>query len=1081
MAFPTYGKALNITTENMLRILPSVPRGQLNNGLIGEVMSWHKQYGKKQKVVVKNDIVPVIAAILSEQYGALEARQYSSIAPLLYVTHKKYVDLKRRQKDRPEAFRAFCDTLFSVSHGGQGVPNRSSVGASEEDCAATVSVTCVSACSSSASVSVPHVSESSAMPSGSTSVPDLQAAVSERDLHLNSMQRAVDRKDRQINSTQQKLDRQRKRNKKQRKTFAVKKVQQDRRNQERKLKRKEKKIKKLTQQLQALKKQKLHRVYVRVYSPDTKAEIDRAVGSRTRKLRRQCTAKTGELESKIKTMQGRLDNRKSALSKKAKEVKDLKKQITALEEVNTKLHDDLIALRSPTSGVSTRIGRSTTFTSMVRESCFECLNAGVGEKQVSDLVERLYRVHTGRTLVGGMPSLSTVRTMTDDMKEIAKLQLRDALMDETEMTLVHDSTTKKGHSLVNVVVCTKAGKRFLVGVREMGGGTAVETSEAILTALSDISQRGDSERCQLLIRISNTMSDRCVTNNAISRKLSDAKGEELYDFKCGVHPLDTFARVCDAYLKAQAAFENLSLIVNSDQSQLQAFLIAYGKLTWDPKCNCKVSIEAFMAEYGPKFKDGTGVTFALERFSRTRFNCIFRHSGHVYLYAPYVKVFFTKVLEPANLLHRAVFQCLQGDLFDLQLRALGLISKFITGPWMKLVYTYKEGASILELNPYFEEAVHCIQNWAEDASPMLRPDTPCMFSKIDMARDEVFHVLIKGRGEDKNKLCNMLQRFSQLILDTIKRQLATQLEGGKFYKPSKELLEVAKSAPSSSMPCEQMFAMWDAFIASRPHVTSRKVEARVMCRANATLDWLRNKGAEEKEALMQQARASSVVSRQVEKGRADDLKKIKVQKMKDKAADLRNKEARELERTEKRVDEVKRFGGLWKTQSDMTNFLYKTRTKSTTYRVLALKAQIGFRRKVLKCKPLSPMCVSGANLSMLVDFMNTLFAVEVPCDTKEIEALLSGCEDDLVGRRFEQVWTDNAEGVGVEKVYHGTIAGTSTSDQGKPELKVTYDGSDGFFYIEHSELVADLIKRNFCFLPKAAEENELLAASSMTR
>ena len=40
-----------------------------------------------------------------------------------------------------------------------------------------------------------------------------------------------------------------------------------------------------------------------------------------------------------------------------------------------------------------------------------------------------------------------------------------------------------------------------------------------------------------------------------------------------------------------------------------------------------------------------------------------------------------------------------------------------------------------------------------------------------------------------------------------------------------------------------------------------------------------------------------------------------------------------------------------------------------------------------------------------------------------------------------------------------------TSDKGKQELKLQFRDSEGFFYLEHSEIVADIVQENFAFLP----------------
>ena len=437
MAFAEYGKPLGITSENCMQMLASVPKEKLTYGLIGELVSWLKQYGGKLNVKMKVDIVPVVAHILSDGQDAMDEKQRSNISPKMYKVHKQYTEYKRRRKDRPEVLQSYCETLFTLR-----------------------------VASSCASDPAPQTSPAAA--ASSVSEDALQAKVAEQDTALRLLQHDVDRKTDALLSTERKLKQQRTINKQQRVDFDVDNVKQQRIYENRKLKRKETRIGKLKAQIDGLKAMKIKKVYVRLAAPGTKAEVTKALNTNSRRLRRQFKKEKAELEKKVNSLQKRVQNQEASKLKLSAEVAKLKREVRHLEELNTTLNDE-VTLRQR-GACSTRVTPGKAFTSMIRESCFQCLNAGVGEAQVSGLVERLFQINTGLRLVGGMPCLTSVRNMSDQMKELTKIQLRDALMQETEMTLIQDSTTKRGHSLVNVVVATKAGNRYLVGVKEMGGG-----------------------------------------------------------------------------------------------------------------------------------------------------------------------------------------------------------------------------------------------------------------------------------------------------------------------------------------------------------------------------------------------------------------------------------------------------------------------------------------------------------------------------------------------------------------------------------------------------------------------------------
>ena len=44
------------------------------------------------------------------------------------------------------------------------------------------------------------------------------------------------------------------------------------------------------------------------------------------------------------------------------------------------------------------------------------------------------------------------------------------------------------------------------------------------------------------------MSDRAATNTKIENELKQLKGGDINNFKCAMHPLDSFARVCEGVM-----------------------------------------------------------------------------------------------------------------------------------------------------------------------------------------------------------------------------------------------------------------------------------------------------------------------------------------------------------------------------------------------------------------------------------------------------------------------------------------------------------------------------------------------------
>ena len=79
-------------------------------------------------------------------------------------------------------------------------------------------------------------------------------------------------------------------------------------------------------------------------------------------------------------------------------------------------------------------------------------------------------------------------------------------------------------------------------------------------------------------------------------------------------------------------------------------------------------------------------------------------SGMLFCYIKHIRDYFTNVQlhVPRNLVETSVRNSLKSKNIEVTLRALGLVGKAVTGPWMRLVGTEP---NILQMNQHFNEAV----------------------------------------------------------------------------------------------------------------------------------------------------------------------------------------------------------------------------------------------------------------------------------------------------------------------------------------------------------------------------------------
>jgi E1A/CREB-binding protein len=88
----------------------------------------------------------------------------------------------------------------------------------------------------------------------------------------------------------------------------------------------------------------------------------------------------------------------------------------------------------------------------------------------------------------------------------------------------------------------------------------------------------------------------------------------------------------------------------------------------------------------------------------------------------------------------------------------------------------------------------------------------------------------------------------------IRRQVEDQLPGGKFSKPSADVLAQTSSCPTTNLITERDFAHLDQQLKSKPNISTLAVTGSVMFLNNKTCAWMQSLPPEEKAHYMQTAR-----------------------------------------------------------------------------------------------------------------------------------------------------------------------------------------------------------------------------------
>lgn len=710
------------------------------------------------------------------------------------------------------------------------------------------------------------------------------------------------------------------------------------------------------------------------------------------------------------------------LCEKENTLKQFKQEIRNLESKVCELEEEL---SEPHQLLNTRTeGRGRYFHPKIREASYYAQNLGISEDKASELIKSIYETISGTELVGDLPSRKTQSKFGREMKTLSQQQVRAAVTDATNCTLKYDGTTKIGKHITEVEVSTKD-QTFLIGMREQNSGSAAEYVDIIKTCISDITHKSIDcdEPCDISLNISNTMSDRVVTNACVDRLLeSDVLGNKVNSFRCAIHPLDTIGKESEKCIR-QVEKEmtpiplNVMLFKCRGESDTQALIKNTGKLFYNDATGCCKDLTAYIKEklVLPEVESKDYIQSKLyHRFVGNRFHIYFLDAGLVDYYSECLLEFFEKVHVPTNGMQNSLYTILKSKCRAVSFRALGLVGKFVTGPWMRFVPTCRK---ILDVNLPLQKAVETLSNWSADASPVMNGTADAVFSYVPLLKDSVYDHLLTSRGENDDNSCkSLLQELFVNIRSVIVRQMSDQLPGGKFWDPSRELQIQASSCAPDNLSGERCFGAADSYMQRAHNASTEKVEARVMFHKNHTDAWLKEQSPKKRESSIQEAMSETRKRQRVETERKSLLVEKYKEKMKAARVHLSEKEERSRNQMEKLFETILECGGLW-TNSDQMEREYKN-VRTKVRKSNAVKAQLNLRYKYLHPGK-NPISLTKSTDNEMKLHLESVF--EKPIENAKLKTIIQDFSS-LIRLQFYQKWESdsgvtNHQGEMIDVVY----------------------------------------------------------------
>lgn len=251
-----------------------------------------------------------------------------------------------------------------------------------------------------------------------------------------------------------------------------------------------------------------------------------------------------------------------------------------------------------------------------------------------------------------------------------------------------------------------------------------------------------------------------------------------------------------------------------------------------------------------------------------RFNILFYNSAALYYHLGDISGFLQS-LPSRNRLLNAVLEDLGSESYKAGVLALGLLDKFITGPyWRKL----NKAKNILALNQPLLQLKEKLEGLAQDSSPLLDGNFK-LYDDIDIHMDLLYDALLKPDPTDASTQVYLEAVMHGLLL-ILERQAEEQLPGGCHYQPSQKLLLAADNVPTTNIVSERDFGSLDMLLKMKPAASTLGLESLIMWSNNKMADWVKHLTTVERSDIFERARKDKNLENRFKSGAVEEKTKF---------------------------------------------------------------------------------------------------------------------------------------------------------------------------------------------------------------
>ena len=529
-------------------------------------------------------------------------------------------------------------------------------------------------------------------------------------------------------------------------------------------------------------------------------------------------------------------NRSSALEHLVNE-EILLKKIQELETERDMLKGEVADLKVDKQPTSISSKAKNRYDLPIRKALYRCLQHQVPVEAASSLVQQIVSDMTGVTITE-MPSVGTISNMAYEMGVISDIHAGQILMKETHLCIGFDATSLDGDHINEVHVYHVSGPSLVLQIGTLAGGTRDDYAEHIKNTLNDIASTqaaftGEdlhTVKSTMISSLSSTISDRCSVNHCVIEILKTDLDLDLLELNCNVHPLDGLAHKSRQVLKKVDANLEVNSELFGNDCRAANVIFALSKMRYKQGKGDPAGFKFFMKQ--ENIRRGLIV-----RYVGNRLHVLFHLAGIFFMLSGQLQLYLDKYCQNTTNLKTALQKDLRHPIIIMQLQCLGLLGKFLTGPWMREFYANASKRINLEMIPLMHKCMSSLTDLKNNPLQMLtsrrdvfqntlEPDsvfTSLQAPPADIEQEEILSLI----------MTSLLVGAEKLLSKQLKRYLS-----GDLANPSSDVLTQGESAPTHNIFSEQTLGMVDHQFCRAPNATFGFIDGKIKFIKNSIDAWI---------------------------------------------------------------------------------------------------------------------------------------------------------------------------------------------------------------------------------------------------